>query len=373
MASTRGAAAAALVVGALALSSCGGGEEPAPATETSTSTSTATATSTPPPFPGEAERRAAIGRLMIVQVPNFDAAAAAVDAGAGGIIIGSNTDPALLTEPGRDLAALHERAGGGLEVGIDFEGGPVQRLPEIIGDYPSPRKLAATSSPEQVLAVARGLGERLSDLGITTDFAPVIDADINGLSVVGERAFSPDPEVAGRYATAFAQGLAEGGVKPVYKHFPGHGAASGDSHLEEVVTPPLEELKAGELSAYGPALSAVPSAGVMLGHLTVPGLSTEGLPTSLDPAAYELLRSGDYPGGRPFEGVAYTDDLAQMIAVGESFSPEEAAVQAVAAGADRVMWVTGDVTSAIDAIDERVVSGELPWAGIEESAAKDRP
>ena len=182
----------------------------------------------------------------MVGVKNYDDARTALKNGAGGIFIGSWTDPALLTSQDRNIAALRAEIGRPFAVSIDAEGGRVQRQPALFGSVPSPREMAATMKPEQVTGVARDLGTKLRERGITMDFAPVLDVDggsANG--AIGDRSFSGDPAVAATYATAFAQGLREAGIEPVYKHFPGHGRASGDTHKQTSRTPALAPERGG--------------------------------------------------------------------------------------------------------------------------------
>ena len=93
------------------------------------------------------------------------------------------------------------------------------------------------------------------------------------------------------------------------KHFPGHGHGSGDTHTGSVVTPPITDLQNNDLIPYR-TLTADAPVGVMVGHIQVPGL-TGSDPASLSPAAYALLRSGDY-GGPAFNGPVFTDDLSSM-------------------------------------------------------------
>src|SRR6202000_328447 len=109
-------------------------------------------------------------------------------------------------------------------------------------------------------------GKKMHDLGITVDFAPVVDvSDEPDDSVIGDRSFSNDPAVVTDYAGAYARGLRDAGVLPVLKHFPGHGHASGDSHTGGVVTPSLAELKNLDLGPYRTLVSQAP-VGVMVGH-----------------------------------------------------------------------------------------------------------
>ena len=193
------------------LTACGNdAAEPTNTAVTSASTTSASATmtadtTTAPPerAPEELTQREKAARLMMVGVKNYDDARAALKNGAGGIFIGSWTDPALLTSQDRNIAALRAEIGRPFAVSIDAEGGRVQRQPALFGSVPSPREMAATMKPEQVTGVARDLGTKLRERGITMDFAPVLDVDggsANG--AIGDRSFSGDPAIAATYATA---------------------------------------------------------------------------------------------------------------------------------------------------------------------------
>lgn len=319
----------------------------------------------------DAEARRLAASLMVVGVTDYESARAALSAGAGGIFVVSWSDPGLLTEPGRDIHALRAEFGGDFEVSIDFEGGRVQRHSDVLGGIPAPRELAA-AGPAEVRRVAFELGTRLRARGIDTDYAPLVDVDTAGLEIIGDRSFGTDPAAAAAGAHAFAAGLTDAGVRPVYKHFPGHGAASGDTHEGPAVTPPLDELAHLDLAAFGPAVAAAPpGTGVMVGHLSVPGLTSGETPASLDPAAYRLLRSGAYPGGVPFEGPIYTDDLSGMAAVSERATPPQAAARALAAGADRVLWSSGEgLDEAVDLVAAAVADGEIPLEQLRAAAAR---
>src|SRR5581483_586671 len=102
---------------------------------------------------------------------------------------------------------------------------------------------------------------------------------------------------------AFAQGLQAAGIVPVVKHVPGIGHASADTDLGPATDPPLAQLQGHDLIPFDQAVSAGAPV-VMVSHAIVPGL-TGGLPASLSPATYQLLRDG-----LGFQGVAVTDALA---------------------------------------------------------------
>lgn len=346
----RKAMPALLLSTACALSACG--SEPVlsdvPTTPTPTSSAapgaadkTSEAETTESEAPEDVRARAA-AKLMPPAL-NYEDARAKLDAGVGGLFIPSWADPELLSDGPRGINALREEMGRDFEVSIDFEGGRVQRFSEILGDYPSPQAMAEGHTPEEVEQLATEIGLSLRAHGVTVDFAPVLDVDGGGLEVVGDRAFSTDPEAAGEYGAAFARGLQAAGVKAVFKHFPGHGRASGDTHLGEAVTPPLEELHDHEFVPFRTALPQAPEAALMMGHLVVPGLGEE--PASLNPRAYQLAREE-----LGFEGTIYTDDLGGMASISENFSVPEAVAAALAAGADMPLWSTDDdINAVIDA------------------------
>lgn len=361
-------AAGALAAGVVGCAQTDGGETAAVTTTSESSVSTPPPpTTTAPPTPEDIaranvpeDRRARAASLMVVGVDNYDDALWKLQQGVGGIFIPSWAHPELLGTEGRNIAALRREIGRSFSVSIDFEGGRVQRHAGILGPRMSPREMAATMSPEQVEAYARDLGESLRRHGVTVDFAPVLDVDAGGLEIVGDRSFSRDPILAGEYGAAFARGLRAAGITPVFKHFPGHGQASGDTHHMLAVTPPVEAVVAHDLPPYAVALPQT-EAGVMVGHMVVPGLGDGVTPSSLDPAAYQLLRTGNYPGGRPFDGVVYTDDLTGMRAVTDRYSLPEAVVFAVRAGADRPLFSSGGaLVAAIDALDRAVAEGVVP-------------
>lgn len=343
-------------------------------TTTSTTTTTITTTVGAPQVDPDT-LRTQVASLMFVGVRNFEEAHRALELGAGGLFIPSWADPGLLTTPGRNIQALREEFPElAFEVAIDFEGGRVQRHQEVLGSWPSPRELAANHSPDDVRAIAHSIGASLHAHGITIDFAPVLDLDGGGLEVVGDRAFSTDPHTAASYATAFAEGLSDAGVHAVFKHFPGHGRATGDTHLGLASTPPLEEMKKLDLIPYGESLSNSRGAGVMVGHMIVPGLGDPSTPGSLNPATYRLLREGTYPGGRPFNGPVITDDLSGMKAISDLMGTTEAVRRALIAGADQALWSSGDhLEECIDAVLETVATGELSARDIAEKSRRAHP
>jgi len=309
--------------------------------------------------------RQKLAQLLMVGVKDTaDAKAAVADQQVGGIFIGSWTDMGIL----KDLPSLQAESGAlPLAVSVDEEGGRVSRLKQQIGKQESPRVLAQTKTADQVRAIAKERGDQMHKLGITIDFAPDTDVtDEPDDEVIGDRSFGSTPDKVTEYAGAYAQGLRDGGLLPVLKHFPGHGHGSGDSHTGGVVTPPLESLQNSDLVPYRTLTTQGPVA-VMVGHLQVPGLTTGDDPASLSKPAYDLLRSGGY-GGPGFDGVVFTDDLTGMAAISAHYGVADAAVKAMEAGADIALWVTTDgISDVLDKLEAAVNSGALPQAQVDRS------
>lgn len=312
--------------------------------------------------------RQKLAQMLVVGVTGAaDARAAVRDYQVGGIFFGSWTNTGMLDDGMFDeISALGKVP---LMVSIDEEGGRVSRFTGA--NLASARQLAQTMTPAQVRAEAKRVGTAMAAAGITVDFAP--DADVNdgpAGEVIGDRSFSGDPHRVAKYSQAFAAGLEDAGIMPVFKHFPGHGHASGDSHINGVTTPPLAELKTDDLIPFRAAVDD-PNVGVMLGHLTVPGLTEPGLPASLSPAAVNLLRTGAGYGAQPFKGLIFTDDLSGMGAISDLYSVPQAVVKAISAGVDVALWITTDALGAtLDALESAVRAGRIERDAIDRSVLR---
>ena len=310
-----------------------------------------------------------LAQLLMVGVTGAADARAVVDSHhVGGIFIGSWTDLSMLSDG--SLTSIAASAGPlPLAVSVDEEGGRVSRLAGLIGSQPSPRVLAASHTPEEVYNIALSRGQAMKRLGITIDFAPVVDVtNAPDDTVIGDRSFGADPAAVTDYAGAYARGLRDAGLLPVLKHFPGHGHGSGDTHTGSVVTPPIADLQNNDLAPYR-TLTAQAPVGVMVGHIQVPGL-TGSDPASLSPAAYALLRSGDY-GGPAFNGLVFTDDLSSMQAISDRMGVAEAALRGLQAGADIALWVTTDeVPAVLDRLEKALAAGELTMPRVDASVLR---
>jgi beta-N-acetylhexosaminidase len=291
-----------------------------------------------------------------------EALAAVTSEQVGGIFLaGSGTG--LLS--GGALEQVQAAAELPVAVAVDDEGGRVQRIDALDGQLPSARSMAANLPLEQVYELAVKRGSQLRARGVTVDFAPSVDVSSQpDGAVIGDRSFSRDPMIVARYAGAFARGLRDAGVLPVFKHFPGHGRATGDSHRGAIRTPPLAELREVDLLPYRQLLDGQPAA-VMIGHLDVPRLTEPGTPASLSPAALALLR--DQLG---FDGLVVTDDLGAMAAITDRVDLPRAVRQSLAAGVDMALWVTPNrLAEVLDHLEQAVAVGSLPESRVNAAVA----
>jgi len=384
----RAALPAAVLVVALALVGCGSDQTdrhaptdspgPAPADATTPSSASAGSEGPAPTIPAEAchspldelTQRERIAHLFTVGVSSMEDARRAVhEHRIGGIFLGGDVVGEVVA--GDELAGLQDESPLPLLVAIDEEGGRVSRIAPFAGPIPSARVMAATMAPDEVRQLARDRGDFLRGMGVTVDFAPSVDvsAQPDG-AVIGDRSFSPDPAQVVAYARAFAAGLSDAGVTPVFKHFPGHGSSSGDSHHGSVSVPPLEHLVTHDLRPFA-ELAETPGAAMMTGHQQVPGLTDVDRPASLSPAAYRLLREGHGYGARPFDGVVFTDDLSGMRAVTDGFPLPLAVTEALLAGADSPLWITTDgLPAVLAAVEQAVATGVLTRDQLDASLAR---
>ncbi len=260
----------------------------------------------------------------------------------------------------RRIAELQDFAGRvPLIFAVDEEGGRVQRLAAVVGRLPSAAAQTARPSAE-VAEAAADHARKMYRLGFTMNFAPVID--VGAGEGIGDRSFGDDPATVTDYGMATVEGLSAGGIVPVVKHFPGHGAATADTHDQLASTAPLDELRRRDLIPFAAVVGATDAA-VMVGHLQVPGL-TGGMPASLSAAAIDGVLRNELG----HSGLIVTDSLV-MGAIRSQWSVSEAALLAVSAGADLAL-VGGleDAAAAFAEIETAVAEGRLSLERLDDAA-----
>ncbi len=357
--SARGPLAATLgVASALLLAACGGvtpPPRPSPTPRVSVSPTAPACSDSSVLASWTVARLTAQLVAVPAQETDVGAVAAEVQAGAGGILLFGSSAPSDL---GQQLAALEAGAAGGIRplVMTDEEGGGVQRMANLVGSMPWARQMAETMSATQIRALAESVGRAMLAQGVTMDLAPVLDVDggdgPNASDPDGWRSFSTDPQVAAADGLAFAEGLEAAGVIPVVKHFPGLGGASGNTDDGPATTPAYSTLEGAGLLPFEAAVrDGLPA--VMVANASVPGLTTE--PASLSSAAITGLLVDQLH----FQGLILTDSLSAGAIADIGLGVPQATVEAIEAGADMVMFSSGDpgaVLAATQAAMETAVS-----------------
>ncbi|HYK52250.1 MAG TPA: glycoside hydrolase family 3 protein, partial [Candidatus Eremiobacteraceae bacterium] len=249
-----------------------------------------------------------------------------------------------------------------LIVAIDEEGGTVSRIRSIGTHMPSAMALGAARDPAVARAVYRAIGEEIGALGVTLDFAPVADANTNASNpVIGVRSFG-EPPTASSFVVAAIGGLHDSGIAATAKHFPGHGDASLDSHKDlPVIDVGLDRLRAVELEPFRAAIAAGVDA-VMTAHIALPQIDPSGAPATLSRTVLTSILRDELG----YDGVICTDCM-QMDAIAARYPAGEAAVQAIAAGADLVTFSSSipAAKEALQAISDAIRSGRLDAEQIE--------
>jgi beta-N-acetylhexosaminidase len=200
------------------------------------------------------------------------------------------------------------------------------------------------------------MARELAALGIDLTFAPVLDVASNPANpVIGDRAHGVTAEAAAAAALAAFRATRAVGLLTCGKHFPGHGDTAVDSHLElPIVRRDRRALNALEMVPFRRAVAArFPI--LMTAHVRYPALDPE-LPATLSPAIVTgLLRRR-----LGFRGVIATDDL-EMRAIADHWGPGEAAVAALAAGCDLLLFCHRQdwLRDAVDAVERAVATGRL--------------
>ena len=263
----------------------------------------------------------------------------------GGVILfARNTESA---DQVRALCSEIRQVRPELLLGIDQEGGRVQRLREGVTRLPAMGRLGRdhATQPEVTRRLCRDtgwlMGLELAACGLDLSFAPVLDVDDGISTVIADRSFSADPQAVTGMAGALIQGLHEAGMFAVGKHFPGHGGVAADSHLELPVDPrSLTALLAHDLVPF--ARLAGQLDGIMPAHVVYPDFDSR--PAGFSPAWLGMLRESF-----GFKGVIFSDDLS-MAGAAATGSPAERARAALSAGCDMLL-VCNDRAAALDVLD----------------------
>jgi beta-glucosidase-like glycosyl hydrolase len=259
---------------------------------------------------------------------------------------------------------MQEAAKIPLLITADFEGGVGLRYS---GATRLPRAMAmgATANPETAYQAGRITAEEARAMGVNVNFYPVVDVNNNARNpIINIRSFGGDPKLVSEMARAYIRGSQSAGAMATAKHFPGHGDTSTDSHLElPSVDIDRARLNAIELPPFRAAVEEGVG-GVMSAHIALPQIEPEKLPATL---SHKML-TGVLRDELKFGGVIFTDAM-NMRGVAAHYPEGEAAVRAVKAGADVILYPPS-VEQAFTAIKRAVESGEIKESRIDESVRR---
>ncbi|MBM7504811.1 glycoside hydrolase family 3 N-terminal domain-containing protein [Agromyces aurantiacus] len=370
-----------LLTAAVALSMLAGCAGPAAApsaTPTAAHTPSPTPTPTPPTAAEWAAERVAgmsveqkAASLLMLHAPGTDPAPlrALVDQGIAGVILMGDNIPPDQAATAALAGALQTDPEAATLVGIDQEGGIVSRIPW--DPAPAPGDLRGQPA-DAVRDAFAARAAALAASGVNVNFGVVADVTADPGSFIFERVLGTDPATAAERVAAAVDGE-HGVVATTLKHFPGHGAAPGDSHTSIPSAPlTLDDWRGGASVPFRAGIDAGAEL-VMTGHLAYPAV--DAAPASLSPEWHRILR--DELG---FDGVVVTDDMLmlQHNELPEYADPGENAVRAIAAGGDLLLYVLPadpsefgiSVDGLVGSVAAAVAAGRIPMERLDDAAER---
>ena len=266
-------------------------------------------------------------------------------------------DPEQVTQLLQKTKSIYQDIGVPVPfLSVDEEGGIVSRIAS------QPAFGLEQSKPISTRDEAKTTGTVLVVLGFNMNFAPVVDVVRNPENtVIGSRSYGDNPEIVTKISQEVSKGFKEAGIIPVFKHFPGHGSTSEDSHKEIAVHQgERDSLYEFDLPPFIEAIKQECQV-IMVGHIAVPSL-TESLESACfsEKIVTDLLRED-----LKFENLIITDAL-NMKAVTNTYESGEAAVMAIQAGVD-LLLMPEDFYEAYFGVMEAINQGNVTEKRIEES------
>lgn len=247
---------------------------------------------------------------------------------------------------------------------IDQEGGRVERTENLFGGKKFlSAKFAAERGEEFVQEQTKEIAELLKDFGINLNFAPCLDVNKNPKNpIIGERAFSSDPDEVIKYGKIVAETYLENGIIPCTKHFPGHGDASIDSHIAL----PKIDLSLAEMQKYHiKPFKEVIAPMVMVAHLHCSAFDKEEIPSSLSKYVIDYLKTT-----LNYQGLIITDDMVMGGVLGVDGSI--ACSRAIKAGVNILLYRNSfdETMQIIDDLAKMAETDEILLKNIELSYKK---
>jgi beta-N-acetylhexosaminidase len=253
-------------------------------------------------------------------------------------------------------------------VAVDQEGGRVARMRRPFTEWPPMAALGRSGDEALAARFARALALELAAVGVTFDFAPVLDVLTQADNpAIGDRALGADADLVARMGAAIIEAIQGTGIAACGKHFPGHGDASVDSHHDlPVLDLPPDRFEGVDWVPFRAAISRSVAA-IMVAHVLVPAFDDKA-PASLS----RSIVTGVLRERLRFDNLILTDDLS-MQGCAARYALPAATVKAVAAGHDAALLCEPDhdgQAAALEALVHALEDGTLPIAQAEASIAR---
>ncbi len=244
-------------------------------------------------------------------------------------------------------------------ISMDQEGGMVVRFAGEATHFIGNMGLAATANSENAYWAGKFAGEELRHFGVNVNLAPVLDVNNNPDNpIIGIRSYGDQASTVSEYGLEMIAGLSASKVMATAKHFPGHGDTTVDSHYGLPMIPhAMDRLNEVELAPFRAAIAQGVDA-IMTAHIIFSALDST-LPATLSHAVVTGLLRNELE----FDGIIMTDEM-RMNAIRNNFGVEEAAVLALQAGVDILLYAESSSTSitayqgVLQAIADEVISEE---------------
>ncbi len=238
-------------------------------------------------------------------------------------------------------------------VATDQEGGRVQRL-QLLTDVeptyvPPMSDVGDTNDIDIAYDVGKVIAEEVRTLGINVVFAPVVDVFSNiDNTVIGNRSFGSDTDIVTRLALSVSKGLEDNGVVSTFKHFPGHGDTSVDSHSSlPIIYKSYEEIDSQELIPFKSAILNGTNM-IMTAHIALPNITGDNTPSTMS----KEIVTGILRDKLGFDGIVISDAL-NMKALTNNYSDEEIYIKTVSAGVD-ILLMPRDARLAVESIKNNI-------------------
>lgn len=279
----------------------------------------------------------------------------------GGIIFfsGNVYGQAVLTNK------LQEHSKIPLWITQDMEYGAAMRVDGATRFVPA-MGVAATQNPKYAYWQGKVTAHEAKSLGVNQIFAPVLDVNNNPENpVINVRSFSGDPATVTQFGQEFIRGVESEGLIATAKHFPGHGDTDTDSHIAlPTINHNYTRLDTLELVPFRSAINNGLQS-VMSAHISFPKISENPqIPGTLDETVLNRILIDSLN----FQGMVVTDGL-EMNGIASNFSPGNAVVRALKAGAD-LMLLSPDISTAINEIEKALQQDVITEQRIDQSVRK---